>query len=183
MKQTLLLVLAGGVGGICCLSPLPATAAPATYVYDQTSSSVPQFTVTASLVVNGDLGDIPSISNTNPGPYDFGNLLSFNVALPGANVSLSDFTSKNLFGFPIWSITQGGGFFFLDKTDSFDFNIGNGPIHYNTDNQNTGCGFTGLCTGAGHWVAVPEPVTLSLFGSGVIGAFAKRELANDSRSL
>ena len=163
------------IAGASCLAPLaPAEATPITYNYVQTSASVPYFQVSASMVVDGGFGALPSLNNqSNPGPYDFGALQSFNFSYGVFQASLSDFTAPSIFGFPIWSM-GGGTFRFIDALDASDFFISDGAVSFNSDFSGTGCGNTGFCTGEGHWEAVPEPTTVALFGSALIGLTAVR---------
>src|SRR5262249_10899515 len=145
------------------------------YIYKQTSASVSDFQVTASMVVDGPISAIPSLDNqSNPGPYDFGPLLSFNFFGPAVSVSLGEFTAPNpdggpFGGFPIWSM-GGGDFHFIDALDAEQFSIGDGFVSENTDNSQGGsCFHTGACTGEGHWEALPEPGTIALFGIALAG--------------
>jgi hypothetical protein len=67
---------------MAALLPATASAVPVTYVYNQTSSTFPNFNVVGSIVINGGLSDLPTVSNVgNSGPYDFGNLLGLNLSL------------------------------------------------------------------------------------------------------
>ena len=162
------------LGGLAILVPAPASAAPITYAYNQTSSTFPTFNVVGSIVIDGGFGDLPILSNTgNPGPYDFGNLLGFSLSMDGRSYALSDFVAQSGFGFPLWNVSP-SAIRFVDANDATDFELQFGGINqvsFNADFSISGnCGTTGACKALGSWVStVPEPFTLALFGAGVVG--------------
>jgi hypothetical protein len=157
-----------------CLQTVPASAVPTTYVYSQTSASIPGFNVQGSILINGGLDDLPFIFQGSPQPYDFGNLLGFNLSLGGQNFGLADFSVPNMLGFPLWSIAP-DQIRLVDKSDNSDFFIQGGTISFNTDNASSICSRSGNCVAFGNWVStVPEPIPLSLFAIGTAGAFTMR---------
>ena len=85
---------------------------------------------------------------------------------------LGAFTPPGMNGFPRWSI-GGGAFRFTDALDSFNFFISDGAVSEDTDFGGSPCFIAGTCTGTGVWVStVPEPTTLALFGTALVGLTA-----------
>ena len=170
MRQTALGLFAALLVGAACFATQPAAATPITYVYKQTAASVSDFIVTGTMVVDGPL---PTLNNQfNLGPYDFGGIVNLDLSLPGfSSISLSWFTAPDMFGNPSWFIS--GNTFLYHNSNGLDFRVGDGPIFENTDSAGGGsCFHTGVCTGEGHWEVLPEPATVGLFGSALVGLTA-----------
>lgn len=150
------------------------------FVFEQTSATFPNLTVSSSITINGDLSDLPTV-NSRSRPIDFGDLLAFSFAAPGAiagSYSLSDFVAPPPFrNFPLWSISP-NGINFVDRFDLNDFHIsGFGAVSTITLNTDAPllCHRTGACVATGVWEAVPEPASLALFGTGIVAiALARR---------
>jgi hypothetical protein len=88
------------VVAFCCFLATPGMAT--TFVFDETSSSVPGFVVTSSITVNNTFTDLPAVTNVNNnGPYPFDDdypLQAFSITVPGGQGTyiLSDFTPEIL---------------------------------------------------------------------------------------
>src|SRR4051794_39981515 len=95
-----------GIAGLLCAVMAHASQA-ATYLFQETSSMVPGLFVSSSITINGGFADLPTLSNAGPGPYDFGNLVSFDLILPissdQSHYSLADFIAM------CFPVTCGGG--------------------------------------------------------------------------
>lgn len=162
------------------ISPDSAFATPTTYAYKQASSTFPSFHVTGTLSIDGTFSDLPTVDNlSNPGPYNFGNLLGLSLSMDGRSYSLADYTSSNVLGFPLWSISP-SEIRFIDAADSTDYLLqffGSDQISFNADFSFSGnCSITGACKAFGTWVAVtaPEPITVAIFLMGLGGVIALR---------
>jgi hypothetical protein len=175
---------------ICLALVVPAQVAGATtYVFEQTSASVPGLIVTGEMPINGGFADLPTLSNfchAPCGPVDYGNLLAFEMSAP---LSFIAFTRANLTqspdptAFPMWDIAPDGATSFggpgirfnNSHSDIFDFGWENATIQTDTDSGSP-CFFTGACRVTGHWVAVgvPESSSLTLLAGALLGLYAIR---------
>jgi hypothetical protein len=177
---------------ICLALVVPAQVAGATtYVFDQTSASVPGLEVFGDMTINGGFADLPTLSNfcQSPcGPVNYGNLLAIQMS---ANFTGVQFTRGNLTqspdptAFPMWDIAPDGsldpGIRFIDAADLgdiFDRGWENATIQTDTDSGGP-CFFTGACRVTGHWVAVgvPESSSLTLLANALLGLCAIRRRA------
>jgi hypothetical protein len=169
---------------------LPAfPTAAAIFTFQQTAASVPGLVVTATMTIDGDPSDLPTIDSASVSdPVDFDRLLAFDLVSPVGHFALSDFTPMCLsfigctFGFPDWSISP-GGISFIDALDASDFFITglghNSTIQVDTDGPVTPpeCGITGACVVTGNWIAaaiVPEPSSMLLLIAGLAAACLAR---------
>jgi hypothetical protein len=180
--------LAVAAAWLWCSVAISASAT--TYVFDQTSSSVPGFVVAASLSISGGLADLPTISNIgNPGPYNFSPLSAFDITLPSlvgeGHYILADFSPPQGFPpeFPQWSISS-NGIDYINATDTSDFIIkGFGAlstIEFESDGPTnpSACESTGVCIATGQWdpVSAAEPAGATLLLAGLLGsALARRK--------
>lgn len=166
-------IIAGG--SLFVIAPA-AFAAPTTYVFEETSG-VSGFNPMASITIDGGFADLPSVDTfSDPtGPYDFGNLLSFNFAAQGQNISLADFVAPSAAAgdIPQWQISP-GGMLFLGLDNDFSVNFPSGTVTFDTDDPNGPCFESGVCVAEGNWVSAPEPFTVSILGAGLAGAVAMR---------
>src|SRR5262249_49847359 len=98
------------VGWIVSLVGLFAPSASATlFVYDQTSAPVANLTISASITVDGGLGDLPTL-NQDSNPIDFRHLLGLSLLAPGGvTYSLADFVERGVgSSLPLWNISPSG---------------------------------------------------------------------------
>ena len=170
----------GAAALICCIATAPVFAT--TFVFEETSSSVPGFVVSSSITVNNTFADLPTVTNVNNnGPYPFGDdfpLQAFSITVPGGKgtYTLLDFTPEipAIGFFPQWSISP-HGIRFIDLFDENEFVItGFGAVStigFESDGPTfpSDCMFTGRCIATGQWVAVPEPASAMLLVVGLLG--------------
>jgi len=136
---------------------------------------VPGFIVTGTIVVDDALPVKFTSNFLDPGPYNFGNILSLDLTLNGSHRGLGNFTPAVFplglpTAFPQWTI--GGPPFFIHYLSEFDsLTVSDGMITYGSDGV-TGCFHT--CQADGVWVREPEPLTLSIFGVGALALAAMR---------
>jgi hypothetical protein len=184
LSTNLVRFLTGMATVLSCLLASPGSAT--TFVFTETSSSVPLFFVNSSITINGGFANLPTIQNGPPTP-SFGNLIAFDITLPSlvgeGHYTLADFTDScqtpscangSIFSFPMWNISP-GGIGFINKTDSTDFFISGfgslSTIQFDSDGPTapSDCEETGSCIATGHWDAVPEPATATLLIAGLLG--------------
>jgi hypothetical protein len=169
-------------------------AAPASatlFVFDQTSTTVPGLSVTASISVqDGDFSGIPTISTligspTPTLPIDFGTLLAFDLRSLGPAFVTGDisqfYACVQCLG-PYWLISPGGFINFgccntenymiegfgRDSTIQVDSDAG--PCHEDSNP---------VCIVTGNWDPVPEPSTIwvLVMGLGLMGWMAGRRFS------
>ena len=158
------------------VSPALATV----FAFQQISASVPELFIDATISINGDFSDLPTI-DSNSNPIDFGNLLAFDIITPVGHFTLSDFQPACgvpigcIPGFPNWSISP-TGIDFIDAAAASDFFIhgfGFGStINVDTDNPFVSppeCFSSGVCAVTGNWIAatIPEPSSITLLVMGL----------------
>jgi hypothetical protein len=171
--------LAALAAGLWCSAAVSASAT--TFAFDQSGSTVPGFTVNASISIDGTLADLPTISNVgNPGPYNFSPLSAFDFTTPSSlegHYTLADFTMPiYVMAYPRWSISATGISYF-NITDTSDFIISGfgaaSTIEFESDGATipADCHFTGRCIASGSWdpVVAPEPASAVLLLSGLLG--------------
>lgn len=170
--MTIVQALCGALISLLLVLPVPSSAT--VFVFEQTGATVPQLLVTSSITINGGFSDLPSVTS-HSNPIDFGNLISFSFVAPGAiagSFSLNDFVVPlSPQTFPLWSITP-TAINYLDRFDQNEFAI-NGFAALSTIRLNTDapllCHTTGACVVTGVWEMVPEPTSLALFATGLVG--------------
>ena len=180
-------VAAIGVVAATWLPSADAIAVPTTYVFQQTSSNVSDFSAVASVIVNGTLADLPTITNVgNPGPYDFESLLGLNFQIPGTDFSigLNNFIAPTLpGGYPDWTISP-SSIDFLTARGLVAFRFTFTPSAAVTTVSGVPC--ITVCTANGSWVVdVPEPPSLPvfLFGFGILMALTRKRAVRVCRPL
>jgi PEP-CTERM motif-containing protein len=163
-----------------------AQASPISYDWIQTSGSVPGFTGSAHVVIDGEwpvvrCGFAFGAETDCTDPVDFAGLLDLEISIAN-NFRL---TEANFFyphspgglppDYPAWSISP----LSIQWTDSFtSVQLVGTHLAVNTDGDPrivAGCQFTGRCVAEGFWTttdltAVPEPSSLILVGTGVATA-------------
>jgi len=154
-----------------------------TYTWHQTSTSVPgvQFYGSYTLI------DGYSVSADGYDPIDLTGLVSLDiyghnvpdVTLADLTPTCVDYTYQTCYpGFPGWSIDVSGSslyLFFVNADDTYDWNVDSNGISADTDNDAAyPCDLTGVCHTTGYW-SVPEPLTLSLFGAGLLMLGVRRK--------
>ncbi len=183
------------------LASAAVLADPIRYEYNQTSATVPGLVITSSITINGGFTDLPTIASVGCGPVfggppcpaslDFGNLLAFDITVPGGTYTLADFVDPGMlpgphpiepWPYPSWLITP-SGIRFINSIDDQDFSINFAPgtISFNTDNAAYApCSTSGVCvtTGAFVPVPVPEPATMALLAIGAIPALRRLRRKN-----
>jgi len=142
---------------------LASTPASATvFVFDQMAASIPGLSFNASITINGDFSNLPTLTS-HSNPINFGSLLAFDISSPIGHFALGDFTSPSLpfFDFPDWTISP-SGIVFVSSDDSSDFRItgfGTDSIIGGATESGGPCFHTGACVATGTWVPIPEPPT------------------------
>ena len=160
------------VSAVTLFGLLPVPASATLFVYDQMSASVPNLTISASITVDGGLGDLPSLDQDSI-PLDFGDLLAFSLRAPdGKTYTLGNFSAPFSpgFQFPQWAISP-DGIFFNDSESDFASDFGLGTIRFETDRPSNpaACRTTGICVTTGRWDPVPEPSGGALLVVGLLG--------------
>jgi hypothetical protein len=159
-----------------------------TYVFDQTSASVPGLIVTGQMTINGGFADLPTLSNfchAPCGPVDYGNLLGIEISanFTGQFTRLNLTQSPDPTAYPQWDIapdrSPDPGIRSSDgHIDLFDFGWEDATIQTDTDDGPfpDPCEESGVCRVTGHWIAigVPEGSSLMLLASALLGFCAIR---------
>jgi hypothetical protein len=161
------------------LSSIPASAT--VFVFNQTATTVPGFSVTGSISIDGGIGDLPTINSHQSPPVNFGNLLAFELYAGAVSYGLGAFTPVCGTGSdldcgdntPIWDISP-GGINFYGFQGSSEFSItGFGAastVQFGDDNLGAICSHPseeGICIATGNWDSVPAPASLPLFVTGL----------------
>ena len=124
--------------GFLLLSPLPASAGIVTYVFHQTSSSLPGLHFTGQYTIDDSLA-FPTVTSDDAA-IDFGGLLSLSFTGGGVyEISLADFRAADYTGYPSWSINP-SELYYNDTASDYTIGLGTGglvSVAANTDDQST----------------------------------------------
>ncbi|MBN9566320.1 MAG: PEP-CTERM sorting domain-containing protein [Alphaproteobacteria bacterium] len=165
--------------GFLLLSPLPASAGIVTYVFHQTSSSLPGLHFTGQYTIDDSL-PFPTVTSDDA-VIDFGGLQAFSFQGGGImQISLADFVPAcrsddcGYYGYPNWSIYP-GVVAYNDGGNDYTVDL-SGRVQANSDNPDTMCSQSGDCFAEGYWAnTVPESSTIALMALAPLLFFMRKK--------